>query len=81
MSADVRPFMERLVAGEIVNPEREILDEIDLWHVDFKDGRQAFEALPHYLGMSDQEYRLWVENRASLEQLLERRKAPDETLP
>jgi hypothetical protein len=70
MPADVRTFMERVMAGEILNPERVILDEIDAWNRSV-----VFMTLPYYLGMSTDEYRLWVENRASIFQLVERRRA------
>ena len=71
MPVDMRSFMERMMAGGIDNPEREILDEIDTWST-----AKDFMTLPYYLGMSADEYRLWVDNKASLVQLTERRKAP-----
>lgn len=71
MPPDLRSFMERVAAGEVNNPEAEILDEIDNWH-----SGSGLTSLDYYLGMSPQEYRAWVENRSSIVQLVERRKAP-----
>jgi hypothetical protein len=62
--------MERVVAGEVANPEAEILDEIDTWNV-----AKEFVTLPFFLGMTPAEYKAWVENRSSILQLVEQRKA------
>lgn len=71
MPPDARSFMERVAAGEIDNPEAEILNEIDLWAA----GSRRI-TLDDYLGMSPDEYSRWVRNSATIMQLVEKRRAP-----
>jgi hypothetical protein len=57
-------FMELVLAGEVVQDE--IDDFIDLWHED----RTATGHLHDFLGMTRDEYNLWVEQPGSLRLIL-----------
>jgi hypothetical protein len=56
--------MDLLLRGEILM--QDIDDFIDAWH-DAADGSAAsLASLPEYLGMTEDEYQLWVEHPSSL---------------
>jgi hypothetical protein len=57
-------YMDRLLRGEALM--QDIEDFIDAWH-DASDGSTASEmSLAQYLGMTEDEYRLWVEMPSAL---------------
>lgn len=55
-------FVERVLSGEVLDPQEEILDEIDAWHEANGAGCTIFE----WLGMSRDEYALYVERPKAL---------------
>jgi hypothetical protein len=57
-------FIELALRGEVVQDE--IDDFVDEWHDDEQDDR----ALHEFLGMTQQEYELWVEQPGSLRLIL-----------
>lgn len=59
MSSDRQSFMEQLIKGEA--PPEAMDDFIDLWH----EGDDT-RSLPEFLGMSEDEYGLWVEKPDAL---------------
>ena len=67
MTVSRKTWMERMVADETVD----IDDEIDEWH----DGTEemAGRGLPQFLGLTDEEYALFVERPSALPEIVERR--------
>jgi hypothetical protein len=59
-------FIAKALSGEIVEPDEEIDDFIDVWH---ETPNQAM-ALHDFLGMSWEEYALWAEKPAFLRAIL-----------
>jgi len=59
-------FIERALAGEVLEPDKEIYDAVDAWH----DDPDAELSLHAYLGMTDEEYALWLEKPALLRTIL-----------
>lgn len=59
-----RTFVSRALAGEILDLEA-IDDEIDRWH-----GASTSMSLPEWLGLSDDEYALFVEKPEALAVIL-----------
>lgn len=66
-------YMDLLVQGK-VQPE-EIDDFIDRWHEASEGSGAAEQALNDYLGMTWQEYRLWVERPEALQFIVSAHKA------
>lgn len=58
-------FVERALKGKVLVPAEEIDDEIDLWTKTETD-----EPLATWLGMTSEEYALWVEKSAVLGAIL-----------
>jgi len=54
-------FMEKVTSDVITNPYEEIHDAVDEWHQ--SDSRKS---LHQYLGMTELEYTIWVENPKDL---------------
>jgi len=67
-------FMELCLAGRVVQDE--IDDYIDLWHED----EMATEPLHDFLGMTKDEYDLWVEQPGALRLILAAREEHDHNL-
>lgn len=61
-------FMDRVLSGQITDPKDEIDDYVDEWH-------ESTSALPlhEYLGLTQQEYELWVHDRETLTETIEAR--------
>jgi hypothetical protein len=55
-------FIDKVLDGEVLDPQEEILDEIDAWH----DTGDTSLPIYEWLGMSRQEYALYVEKPKSL---------------
>lgn len=57
-------YMEQLLRGEVQLPD--IDDFVDVWHDAPGDSKSASQGLEEFLGMSGDEYQLWVERPESL---------------
>jgi hypothetical protein len=57
-------YMDQLVRGEVLLED--IDDFVDVWHDAPADSKIASQALEEFLGMTREEYRLWVERPESL---------------
>ncbi|MGA2451257.1 MAG: hypothetical protein ABTD50_21570 [Polyangiaceae bacterium] len=70
--SDPRPtFVERALSGEVLDVEESVDDAIDEWHERsgrLDDGRRV--AIFDWLGMTREEYRLFVERPDALETIL-----------
>lgn len=60
-------FMEKVLAGDVL--DREIDDFVEQWHKS-----QTTQSLAEFLGFTDEEYALWVEQPESLRSILFSRK-------
>jgi len=67
-------FMSLCLRGEVVQDE--IDDFVDAWHEDEKDIRPIYE----FLGMTHQEYDLWVEQPGALRLILAAREEGSDDL-
>lgn len=63
-------FLQRCLDGDVLDPDEEIDDEIDEWH----DSSRKLPPLHEFLGMSWEEYQLWVEKPWTLKSILAARK-------
>lgn len=63
-------FVDRAVAGKVFNPDAEVDDEIEEWH----SLPKADVSLSTWLGMSRDEYALFVESPALLTSILHARR-------
>jgi hypothetical protein len=57
-------YMDQLVRGEVLLED--IDDFVDVWHDAPGDSKIASQSLEEFLGMTEEEYRLWVERPESL---------------
>src|ERR1035438_5114585 len=68
-----RTFMDLLLSGDAMS--QDIDDFVDSWHDGAEEDASASMELSEYLGMTDEEYRLWVEQPESLRYMVAARKA------
>ena len=66
MSHDARKFVALCLTG-LVRAD-EIDDFVDQWHASDSE-----ESLPQFLGLTDEEYALWVEKPRTLQEILQSR--------
>lgn len=66
----MRTFIERALDGETTDIDECIDNEIDHWHDSFMDDIELHE----YLGMTWEEYAMWVENPNSLQSIIDNRR-------
>jgi hypothetical protein len=65
--------MDLLMDGEVLS--QDIDDFVDAWHGGAEDGASSSMELSEFLGMTENEYRLWVEQSESLKYIAAARKA------
>src|ERR1700721_3091569 len=66
-------FMDLLMGGEVLS--QDIDDFVDAWHDGADDDASSPIELSEFLGMTEDEYRLWVEQPESLKYIAAARKA------
>ena len=66
-------FMDLLMDGEVLS--QDIDDFVDAWHDGAEDDASSSMELSKFLGMTEDEYRLWVEQPESLKYIAAARKA------
>lgn len=64
-----RTLVDRVLDGEVLRPEEEIEREIEAWHED-----ESSLGVEEWLGMSTEEYRIWLERPAALPLILQARR-------
>jgi hypothetical protein len=68
-----KKFMDRVMAGDVKDPDREIDDAITQWH----DAYEELRDLHEYLGMTWDEYRLFVRTPQALRVIIAARQDKD----
>jgi hypothetical protein len=63
--SNLSTFIDRALAGEVLDPGVEIDDAIDAWH-----DAETTLTLPQWLGMTSQEYQLYAEQPYALRSIL-----------
>jgi hypothetical protein len=59
-------FMDRVLRGDVANPDQAIFMEIDAWHE--SDSKKS---LADWLGLDDEEYKAWVSHPKRLNDVIE----------
>jgi hypothetical protein len=60
-------FIESVLKGEVLDAESELHDAIDEWH---DDPDREYEKLYEALGMTEQEYKMWLEDARTISAII-----------